>query len=102
VALRDAFDAATRILEDEIRLQRQDVKAHRQPSHGRITRLNLEEGHGLIETPDGTEVFFSSENVVSPPFENLAVGTEVQFLIEPGKDTLLAERVTAGKHHFGG
>jgi ribosome-associated translation inhibitor RaiA len=102
VALRDAFDAAKRMLEDEIRLQRQDVKRHEQSSHGRITRLNLDQGNGLIETADGAEAFFSSENVVSPPFENLSVGTEVQFLLEPGKDTLLAKRVTAGKHRFGG
>lgn len=102
VALRDAFDAAKRMLEDEIRRERQDVKQHEQPSHGRITRLDRDEGHGLIETPDGAQAFFSIENVVSPPFESLKVGAEVQFLLEPGKDTLLAKRVTGGKHRFGG
>ena len=30
------------------------------------------------------------------------VGAEVQFLLEPGKNTLLARRVTVGKHDFGG
>jgi ribosome-associated translation inhibitor RaiA len=102
VALRDAFDSAKRILEDEIRLERRAVKTHEQPSHGHITRLNPIEGNGIIETPDGSEVFFSRDNVVSPPFEHLEVGTEVQFLLESGKDTLLAKRVSAGKHRFGG
>ena len=102
MALRDAFDAARRMLEDELRLQRQDVKHHELPAHGHITRLDSERRSGLIETTDGGEAYFSAENVASPPFENLEVGQEVQFLLEPGKDTLLAKRVTAGKHRFGG
>lgn len=101
VAVRDAFDAAKRKLEDQVRVQRRDVKVHEQPSHGRIVRLNVADGYGYIETPDGSEVFFSRENVVSPSFERLQVGTEVQFLLEPGKDRLLAKRVSAGKHRFG-
>jgi len=102
VALRDAFDAAKRMLADEVRLQRQDVKQHTLPAHGRITRLDAEQRSGLIETADGGEAYFAAENVASTPFEALEVGQEVQFLLEPGKDTLLAKRVTAGKHRFGG
>jgi len=102
VALRDAFDAAKRMLEDEIRLQRQDVKQHELPAHGRITRLDAEQRFGLIETADGGEAYFAAENVASPAFEALEVGQEVQFLLEMAKDTLLAKRVTAGKHRFGG
>ena len=102
IALRDAFDAAKRMLEDEIRLQRQDVKRHELPVHGRIVRLDAGRRFGLIETADGAEAYFAAENVVSPAFEELAVGQEVQFLLEPGADTLLARRVAAGKHHFGG
>ncbi len=102
VALRDAFDAAKRILENKIQLKQQDVKCHEQPTHGRITRLDPVQGSGLIETTNGAEAFFSRENVVSPSFERLEVGAEVQFLLESGKDTLLAKRVTAGKHRFGG
>lgn len=102
VAVRDAFDAAKRMLEDVARLQRQDVKQHAPPAHGRIARLDADRRSGLIETSDGGEAYFAAENVASPPFEELEVGQEVQFLLEPGKDTLLARRVTAGKHRFGG
>lgn len=102
VAVRDAFDAAKRMLEDEIRIERGDVKHHDLPVHGRITRLDPERRCGLIETADGGEAYFAAENVASPAFEHLEVGQEVQCLIEPGKDTLLARRVTAGKHRFGG
>lgn len=100
VAVRDAFDAARRLLEEDIRLQRREVKRHEVPQHGQIARLNG--NHGYISTASGEEIYFSRENVADPPFENLEVGTEVQFLLEPGKDTLLAKRVSAGKHRFGG
>lgn len=95
VALRDAFDAAKRMLEDEIRLQRQDVKQHSLPAHGRIARLDAEQRSGLIETADGGEAYFAAENVAGTPFEALEVGQDVRFLLEAGKDTLLAKRVTA-------
>lgn len=101
VALRDAFTAAGRALEDEVRQRRGQVKAHELPLHGRIARLDVGNGHGYIETPTGEEVFFSRENMTDPPFESVEVGAEVQFLLEPGKDTLLAHRVTVGKHQFG-
>jgi ribosome-associated translation inhibitor RaiA/cold shock CspA family protein len=102
VALRDAFDASKRVLEDDIRMRRGDVKTHDIPLHGRIARLDMDQGHGYIETDEGGEVYFSRENVANPPFEHLEVGSEVEFLLEPGKNTMLARRVTARKHRFGG
>lgn len=100
VAVRDAFDAARRLLEEDMRQQRREVKHHEIPQHGRVSRLNG--NHGYIRTASDEEIYFSSENVADPPFENLEVGTEVQFLLEPGNNTLLAKRVSAGKHRFGG
>lgn len=101
VAVRDAFDAARRVLEDDVREQRGAVKVHETPSHGRIARLDIDGGHGYIETADGEEAYFSRENVVHPPFEHLEVGSEVEFLLEPGKNRLLARRVSVGKHGGG-
>ena len=101
VALRDAFDAAKRKLEDYIRVQRGDAKTHPLAAHGRITRLFPEEGYGFIETGDGREFYFARENVVEPAFEHLAVGTEVQFIEEMAQEGPQAKRVSAGKHHFG-
>ncbi|MDT3672175.1 MAG: HPF/RaiA family ribosome-associated protein [Aromatoleum sp.] len=101
VALRDAFNAAGRLLEDEVQQQRGAVKAHELPQHGRIARLDVDGGHGYIETATGEEVYFGRENVTGPPFENIEVGAEVRFLLEPGKNALLARRVTVGKHDFG-
>lgn len=99
VALRDAFDAAKRKLEDYARRQRGDIKVHEPVSYGRIARIFPEEGFGFIETPGGSEVYFHRENVVHPDFAQLKPGTEVQFLEVMGNDGLQARRVSAGKHH---
>ena len=98
VALRDAFDAAKRKLEDEIRMQRGDVKAHAVEEYGRVVRIMPDAGYGFIETPDGREVYFAAANVVTPAFEALEVGAEVQFIEEFGAEGRQAKRVSGGKH----
>src|SRR4249920_598435 len=79
VALRDAFDAAKRQLEEHIRLRRGDTKVHPIPGHGHVKRVLRDEGYGFIETADGRELYFARDNVVDPSFEDLTTGTEVQF-----------------------
>lgn len=102
VALRDAFDAAKRRLEDYARRQRGDTKIHEGPLHGHVARLFPEEGFGFIETPDGHELYFSRENVTHPDFDKLEIGNEVQFLEEVAGEGLQANRVSVGKHHYPG
>lgn len=99
VALRDAFDAAKRKLEDYGHRQRGEVKAHDLAVRGRVAKLVPEEGYGFIETPDGRRLYFSRENVATPDFERLEPGTEVQFLEEAGAEGPQAKRVSVGKHH---
>ena len=100
VALRDAFNAAGRKLEEHLRLQRGDIKTHPIVGHGRVRRLFPDEGHGFIESAEGRELYFARENVVDPAFEQLAVGTEVQYIEEMAQEGPQAKRVTAGKHQF--
>jgi len=95
VALRDAFDAARRKLEDYARGQRGDVKRHPAEYTGRVARIDAEQGIGFIATPDGRELYFSRDNVVHPPFEHLAVGTTVHFIEEVAGEGLQAKRVSA-------
>ena len=100
VAIRDAFDAVRRKLEEHVRREQGVVKTHAEPVHGRIARLN-DEGYGFIEDSQGREFYFARDNVSAPEFEQLEVGAEVQFLEADGNEGLQARRVTAGKHRFG-
>ncbi|HVP07946.1 MAG TPA: HPF/RaiA family ribosome-associated protein [Burkholderiales bacterium] len=98
VALRDAFDAAKRRLEDVARVQRGDTKTHERSQHGKVARLLFAEGYGFIETEDGRELYFSRENVVEPAFESLKPGTAVHFIEELAGEGRQAKRVSARKH----
>ena len=100
VALRDAFAAVTRQLEEEVRVTRGHVKVHEVPQHGRVARLIADEGYGFIATPDGRELYFSRENVVHHAFEHLVVGAVVQFIEGLGDQGLQAKRVSIGKHQL--
>jgi len=99
VALRDAFNAAGRKLEDVARAQRGEVKMHELPQHGRVTRLVPGEGYGFLETADGREFYFSSDNVVGQAFDRLETGTVVQFVADVvGEGRQHATRASPGKH----
>ncbi len=84
VALRDAFRAARRKLEDYEREHRGDVKVHTGLPHGRICELNADQGFGRIETDDGRLIYFHRNSVLERPFEDLNTGTEVSFVEEAG------------------
>ena len=84
VALRDAFRAARRKLEDYERRRRLDVKKHIGPAHGRICELDAERGCGRIETDDGRLIYFHRNSVLGGRFQDLATGTKVRFAEETG------------------
>jgi len=99
VAIRDAFDAMRRRLEDYARRQRGSVKAHEAPPHARVSKLFPEEGYGFLETPDGSEIYFHRNSVLGAGFDRLEVGTEVRFVEELGEQGPQASTVTVvGKH----
>lgn len=98
VAVRDAFDAMRRQLEDQARRDRGDVKVHEPSLHGRI--VDVAGDAGRIETADGHSVYFHRNSVVGADFSRLAVGDEVRFAEEEGRDGPQATTVHAvGKHH---
>lgn len=102
VALREAFDNMTRQLEDVVRQRRGDEKQHPRELHGEVVRLNGPEGFGFIRTPDGDEYYFDNNNLTSGRFDQLEVGTAVQFITEPAAQGQQAKRVSLGKHKVGG
>lgn len=99
VAIRDAFHAARRKLEDHARRLRQDVKTPVEPAHGRVTYLDAEGEWGYIET-DGRQVYFNRNSVLDT--QPLAVGDEVRFNEERGQkgpQATSVERVGEHGHH---
>lgn len=84
VAIRDAFNAAARKLQDYARRRSGAVKIHEPTLTARVTKLFLEERYGFIETPDGREIYFHGNSVLQPGYEHLNVGTEVHFAEELG------------------
>ena len=101
VAVRDAFNAAQRQLQDLVRVRRGDVKLHETAPHGRVTSLSPEEHFGKIETPDGREIYFHRNSVLDEEFDGLEIGTEVRFHEEQGEQGPQASTVQViGKHHI--
>jgi ribosomal subunit interface protein len=94
VAIRDAFDAARRKLEDHSREQQGLVKHHEETPHGRISVLFAEKGYGFLTTPDDHEVYFHRNSVLNKDFEKLRVGMEVRFAEERGDKGPQASTVT--------
>ncbi len=100
VALRDAFDAAKRQLEDYARRMQLKTKTHVIDHIGHVTRIFYEEGYGFILGQDSIERYFHRDNVVDPSFDRLQEGDEVKFIEEMGTEGPQAKRVSAGKHHL--
>jgi cold shock CspA family protein/ribosome-associated translation inhibitor RaiA len=86
VAVRDAFDAAKRQLEDYVREMRGSVKTHETAPQGRIVRLHPAQGHGFIATADAREIYFHRNSVVGAQFDELRIGDEVRFAEERGEE----------------
>lgn len=86
VAIRDAFNVASRQLEDYARVQRGKVKTHDLQSSGTVIRLLPEKDHGFIEAKDGYEVYFHRNSVTGAGFDTLNVGDKIRYLEE--KDDL--------------
>ncbi len=105
VALRDAFDAAVRKLEDYLHRQRGMVKSHEVPEHGRVVRVSPTDGYGFLETPDGVEVYFHENAVVDAPLSELEPGAQVRFVLAEGEGQQGPQASSVqpvGKHHIVG
>jgi len=94
VAIRDAFDAARRRLQDHARRQRGDLKTSERPARARVVRLFPDEGYGFLETPDQREIYFHRNSVLNDGFARLVVGSEVRFAEEMGAQGPQASTVT--------
>ena len=99
VAIRDAFHAARRQLEEYSRKRRGDVKSHEAPPVGRIAKIFGDDEYGFIETPEAREIYFHAHSVLGSGFSNIAVGDLVEFVEEMGEKGPQASTVKPiGKH----
>lgn len=78
VAIRDAFNAARRRLQDRHRRQQGKIKTHEAPVEGRVVRLNVD-GYGFIECDDGREIYFHRNALRHKQFKQLRKGVRVRF-----------------------
>jgi cold shock CspA family protein/ribosome-associated translation inhibitor RaiA len=100
-AIEEAFDEATRRLQDYVRRSRWDVKQHDGTPHGRVAKLLVGEGpgtrYGFLETHDGREIYFHEHSVLNGQFDKLEIGTEVRFAEEDGEKGPQASTVVVTK-----
>ncbi|MEW6444878.1 MAG: HPF/RaiA family ribosome-associated protein [Pseudomonadota bacterium] len=101
VSIRDAFAAAQRQLDSHVGKLRGEVKFHEAPAHGRV--IEVAPDHGIIQTPDGREIYFHRNSVVNGDFDDMPKGAEVRFAEEDGEKGPKASTVQLiGKHHIVG
>jgi cold shock CspA family protein/ribosome-associated translation inhibitor RaiA len=101
VAIRDAFNAARRRLQDHTRRLEGRAKHHEAPPHGRIARLFPDQGYGFIESADGQEIYFHRNALVDGDFDKLQPGAEVRFAESQGEKGPQASTVhLLGKTHI--
>ena len=84
LAVRGAFSATRRKLQEHVRLRRADVKTHEPTLQAKVGRIFPEEGYGYLETPDGREIYFHANSVLGTPFKKLKTGIRAQFVEETG------------------
>jgi ribosome-associated translation inhibitor RaiA len=82
VAVRDAFMAAERRLEDAVRRRRGQIKRREAPPEGRVLRMFPD--YGFIIDGAGQEVYFH-RNSVTGDFDKLNVGDPVRFVSQDGE-----------------
>ena len=106
VAVRDAFTATKRQLEDYVRktLHRGDVpREGNGAAHGRISFIDIEQEWGWIDPDDGRQIYFHRNSVVDG-MSNLQVDDEVRFSEEMGDQGPQASSVSRiganGRHEM--
>lgn len=80
VAIRDAFKALERKLENHARKRQGRVKSHDDMMQGVVRRIVKEDNYGFIEGTDGNEYYFSMTNMSHPEFNHLVIGDVVAYI----------------------
>lgn len=101
VALRDAFRAMRRQLEDLVRHQQGHTKHHEEKPHGHITEISPDKSFGRIQSVDGRWLYFHRNSLMGEDLDKLQVGTPVYYVEDMGEQGPQASSVyPVGKHHI--
>jgi ribosome-associated translation inhibitor RaiA len=82
VAIRDAFNATERRLEDVVRKMRGQIKRREAPPEARVLRLFPD--YGFLIDAAGQEFYFH-KNSITADFEKLEIGDPVRFVAQDGE-----------------
>lgn len=97
VAIRDAFKAARKRLNEQAAVVRGEVKPHEELPVGTVAQLSDEAGgYGFIRTPDGREIYFHHNALQDEDWADLEVGDVVHFEEGLGEKGAQATVVLAG------
>ncbi len=99
VAVRDAFTAIIRQLDNLSHKRHGRVKTHSDVMHGHVARIREDEGYGFIEGTDGNEYYFSLTNVRAPGVQPLMIGDAVEYIPQSVNDGWQACHVLRERNH---
>lgn len=100
VALRDAFNALFRQLDNYSHKRHGRVKSRPEIMHGHIVNLMKEDGYGFIEGTDGVRYYFNFTNTMSQnDFTKMTIGDAVEYTPEPINDGWHACHVIRERNH---
>lgn len=83
VAIRDAFDAVQRRLQDHVREMQGATKSRVAPAVGTIGRLFQD--YGFLVTESGEEVYVHRNAVLGHGFDKLNEGDKVRYVVHEGE-----------------
>jgi ribosomal subunit interface protein len=100
-ALKNAFKAMRRQLEDWARHQQRHVKHHTEKPQGHIIEIAPDKTFGRIESTEGRWLYFHRNSLAGADLDQLQVGTPVYYVEDMGEEGPQASSVhPIGKHHI--
>jgi ribosome-associated translation inhibitor RaiA len=100
IAVRDAFDAAIRRLQDHTLKHQRTVKHHEIPLHGKVLEIDPKNNHGYIKTSDGRLIEFDRGNINNGRFNDLDIGDEVKYYeLNDKKKFMMRNLKKLDRHH---
>lgn len=94
VAINNAFKTARRQLRKLVEKQRGEVKSHpEQEPVAFVEKLFKKKDYGFLRTIEGDAIYFHRNSVHRDQFDELEIGTGVQYTAEMGREGLQASSV---------